>query len=161
MPRRNGFTRASDSGKLTGMTDAGAAPVVLVVDDDGDHAFMLEAVLEAEGYTVLVAASRAEARAVLETCAVDVLLTDLSLGDGTALDLLVELPARPRVAIVLSGFDGLDDVDRTIDAGFDAHLTKPASLAALREAIASGLRRSSGIRLHGERDGGARKPATG
>lgn len=131
------------------MGDSEPRPLVLVVDDDADHGYMLEALLEADGFSVLIALSRAEARTILESRLVDVLVSDLSLGDGTALDLVKDLgPHRPRVAIVLSGFDSVDDVERTMRAGFDAHLAKPTPLDVLREVIAVGLRRRpSGVRL--------------
>lgn len=126
-------------------------PLVLVVDDDADHGFMLEALLECDGFDVLTATSREQARTILEGGPlVDVLIADLALGDGTALDLLNGLPAkrRPRVAIVLSGFDSADDIERTLQAGFDAHLAKPTPLEVLREVISEGLRhRASGFRL--------------
>jgi len=52
------------------------------------------------------------------------------------------------VALVLSGFDANEDVARTLEAGFDAHLVKPTSIDLLRELLAEGLRKSeSGIRL--------------
>ena len=129
----------------------GQRPRALVVDDDVDHGFMLEALLESDGFDVLTATSCEQARTLLEGGrVVDVLIADLALGDGTALDLLNGLATdrRPRVAIVLSGFDSVDDIERTLQAGFDAHLAKPTPLEVLRAAIAEGLRRwPSGIRL--------------
>jgi DNA-binding response OmpR family regulator len=129
----------------------GARSVVLVVDDDRDHLLMLEAVLDAAGYDVTTASSCAEGRAILESRAIDALVSDLSLGDGDALDLIKGLSAaqRPRVALVLSGFDATEDVDRTLQAGFDAHLVKPTAIDQLRDLLAEGLRRQhpSGIRL--------------
>ncbi len=126
-------------------------PLVLVVDDDADHGFMLEALLESDGFDVVTATSREQAQTILGGGRfVDVLVADLALGDGTALDLMKGLPAarRPRVAIVLSGFDSVDDVERTLRAGYDAHLAKPTPLDVLREVIAVGLRkRPSGVRL--------------
>ncbi len=127
----------------------GAGSVVLVVDDDGDHLLMLEALLAMAGYTVITATSCAEGRALLQERQVDALVADFSLGDGTASELMRELgDRRPRVALVLSGFDASEDIDRTLEAGFDAHLVKPTSIDLLRELLAEGLRRSpSGIRL--------------
>lgn len=127
----------------------GSGWVVLVVDDDSDHLLMLEALLEAGGYTVLTATSCAEGRAVLMDRDVDALVADYSLGDGTASELLRDLgDRRPRVALVLSGFDASEDIARTLEAGFDAHLVKPTSIDLLRELLAEGLRKSpSGVRL--------------
>lgn len=126
-----------------------ARPLVLVVDDDEDHLLMLEALLDAVGYDVVTAASCAAARKVLQERVIDALLADLSLGDGTALDLLRDIGTRrPRVAIVLSGFDSTEDVARTVQAGYDAHLAKPTAVELLRETIAEGLRHHpSSVRL--------------
>jgi CheY-like chemotaxis protein len=131
------------------MTDDSERAVVLVVDDDRDHLLMLEAVLGAIGYDVLTASSRAEGRAVLERGHVDVLVADMSLGDGTAPELLAALPEplRPRVALVLSGFDAHEDIERTLDAGFDAHLVKPTGIDQLRDVITKGLIRRPSRRL--------------
>jgi DNA-binding response OmpR family regulator len=131
------------------MATQGSGSVVLVVDDDTDHLMMLEALLETAGYTVIAATSCFEGRAVLMKREVDALVADYSLGDGTASDLVRGLgDRRPRVALVLSGFDASEDVARTLDAGFDAHLVKPTSIDLLRELLSEGLRKSpSGIRL--------------
>lgn len=134
------------------MATQGSRSVVLVVDDDADHLMMLEALLETAGYAVIAATSCSEGRAVLTERDVDALVADYSLGDGTASDLLRGLgDRRPRVALVLSGFDASEDVARTLEAGFDAHLVKPTSIDLLRELLAEGLRKSrSGIRLRPE-----------
>jgi DNA-binding response OmpR family regulator len=123
------------------MGESVSRAVVLVVDDDRDHLLMLEAVLCSVGYEVVTAGSRAEGRAVLEHRRVDALVADLSLGDGTAPELLAKLPAsqRPCVSLVLSGFDAREDVERTLEAGFDAHLVKPTAIEHLREVIRQGL----------------------
>jgi DNA-binding response OmpR family regulator len=130
------------------MGEAGARSLVLVVDDDRDHLLMLETLLDAVGYDVVTAASCAAGRALLQERSIDALIADFSLGDGTAFDLIKDIGAhRPRVALVLSGFDSSDDVERTLQAGFDAHLVKPTAIELLREVLADGLRRPSEIRL--------------
>lgn len=124
-------------------------PVVLVVDDDEDHLMMLEASFDAAGYEVLTAASFADASKKLMESHVDALVADLTLGDGSALDLLPPLgDRRPRVAIVLSGFDRPEDFERARAAGFDAHLVKPTPFDRLTSIIDEGLKnRSSGVQL--------------
>lgn len=120
--------------------------MVLVVDDDEDHVMMLEASFEAAGFQVIAASSFTEAHAKLRSEHVDALVADLTLGDGSALDLLVGLERRPRVAVVLSGFDRPEDFDRSRAAGFDAHLVKPTSFDRLAGLINEGLHRPSGVR---------------
>ncbi len=140
------------------MDERGDGSLVLVVDDDCDHLLMLEALLDAAGYTVITATSCAEGRAVLREHDVDALVADYSLGDGTASDLMRDLgDRRPRVALVLSGFDAHEDVERTLDAGFDAHLVKPTSIDVLRCALAAGLREA---RRTGADVGQGTKPPT-
>jgi DNA-binding response OmpR family regulator len=131
------------------MAEAEARALVLVVDDDEDQLLMLEALLDAVGYEVVTATSCRAGRAILVERTVDALIADFSLGDGTAYDLMTGLESRrPRVALVLSGFDANDDIKRTLAAGFDAHLVKPTRMELLREALADGLRRRpSGIRF--------------
>ena len=122
---------------------------VLVVDDDVDHCMMLEFALQCLGYEVALAHSYAQAVKVLRTDDVDALVCDLTLGDGTALDVLRSVGARrPRVSVVLSGFDADEDRERSIEAGSDAHLVKPTSIEQLGQVLSQGLRRPrSGLRL--------------
>lgn len=120
-------------------------PVVLVVDDDADHLLMLQLSLESAGFDARTADSCASARAALAARDVDALVVDLSLGDGSGVDLVRELgEGRPRVCVLLSGFDATDLPPETVK-GFDASFVKPASVASLSAAISSGLaRRRSG-----------------
>jgi len=66
----------------------------------------------------------------------DLLVSDIGLPDGTGLDLIRRLrKSRPVRGIALSGF-GLDsDLQRSFDAGFLAHLTKPVNFASLEATI--------------------------
>jgi two-component system response regulator RegA len=131
------------------MTEDATSATILVVDDDVDHCLMLEVALECLGYRILLAHSVDEAVALLRSQLIDGLVCDLTLGDGTALDVLRAVaPRRPRVSVVLSGFDAEEDRDRSLAAGFDAHLVKPTSIDALSQVLTSGLRRArSGIHL--------------
>jgi DNA-binding response OmpR family regulator len=127
-----------------------ARPTVLVVDDDVDHATMLEVALEASGFEVVTAYSCRDARHALATRAVDAMVADLTLGDGTAIDVIQGAPRRPRVAIVLTGMDSDEDVERTRAAGFSAHFVKPTSIDDLTGALREGLaRRTSGFVVSG------------
>lgn len=109
---------------------------VLVVDDDEDNALVLEAALERAGFEVAVARSMHDACSVLADRAVDVLVTDYSLGDGNAVELIGALgTSRPRVAVLVTGYGSPEDRARSRAAGFDAHLLKPVSFDALLRAI--------------------------
>jgi DNA-binding response OmpR family regulator len=131
------------------MGESDELPVILVVDDDVDHCTMLEVALECRGYRVVTAYSCREAIEILSSRVLDALVCDLTLGDGTALDVLRGVGARrPRVAIVLSGFDSDEEQERSLEAGFEAHLVKPTPIDTLIEILARGMRRPrSGMRL--------------
>jgi CheY-like chemotaxis protein len=113
---------------------------VLVVDDDEDNVAVLELALNAAGFSVKVAGSLREARAVLASSPVDALVTDYSLGDGNAVDLMASLgERRPRVAILVTGYGSAEDHERSRAAGFDAHLVKPIVLDQLEPLLRSAL----------------------
>ena len=117
---------------------------VLVVDDDEDNAVVLQVALERAGFDVTVARSMQDASALLTTRAVDVLVTDFSLGDGDAVELITTLGARrPRVAVLVTGYGSPEDRARSRAAGFDAHLLKPVSLDELVRAIRDKLAKSA------------------
>lgn len=61
---------------------------------------------------------------------------DLGLPDGSGLDLMQEIHRRYGVpGIALSGYGMEDDVRKSLNAGFERHLTKPVNLQALQTAI--------------------------
>ena len=111
-------------------------PRVVVVDDDEDNARLLEQVLAGAGFEVKLAQSVREARAALAPGGIDALVTDYSLGDGDAVELLTSLGAsRPRVAVLVTGHDSRADRERFKAAGFDVHLIKPIDIDQLERAL--------------------------
>ena len=71
--------------------------------------------------------------------AFDLLLSDLGLPDGSGHDLMRQLRQRGHKfpGIALSGYGQEEDIQRSREAGFSAHLTKPASREAVVEAVAA------------------------
>src|SRR5687768_3084003 len=74
-------------------TSATGEPI-LIVDDEKNIRRTLRMVLESEGHVVHEAGSIAEAQAVLDREAVDLILLDVKLGEDNGLDLLRTLKAR-------------------------------------------------------------------
>jgi DNA-binding response OmpR family regulator len=68
----------------------------------------------------------------------DLVISDLGLPDASGLDLMRELRRRhfTMPGIALSGYGREEDVRRSREAGFAAHLIKPASPDRLLETIA-------------------------
>ncbi|CAN5862403.1 hypothetical protein BH11MYX4_BH11MYX4_27750 [soil metagenome] len=127
-------------------------PTVLVLDDDEDNVAVLEAALVTRGFDVRTAGSAAEARALLSEQTVDALVTDFSLGDGDALELMIALgERRPKINILVTGYGSPEDQARSRAAGFDSHLVKPIVLEQLEDALRRGLERNQGAREPSDR----------
>jgi two-component system KDP operon response regulator KdpE len=136
--------------------DARATVRILSVDDDPVNRSLIRAILakaddaSIREATVLEAGSLAEARAILRTEVVDVLLLDVHLPDGLGLELATELREgfRDRPAIVVLTASVLPaDQQAALDAGCDAFLAKPYPA---RELIAT-VRRLIGQRVRDRR----------
>ena len=114
------------------------ANAVLVVEDNEDARASLSIALGLHGYHVLEARSGQEALEIIRRehparCVLDIGLPRM---DG------YELARRIRhefgntiVLIALTGYGSPRDMDRSADAGFDCHLTKPVDLDALMRAV--------------------------
>ncbi len=109
---------------------------ILIVDDDEDNVALLEVGLQSLGFDVKTAGSLREASGLLASTDVDALVTDYSLGDGTAVELLASLgPKRPRLAVLVTGHGGPEHMAESRAAGFDAHLVKPIELGQLERIL--------------------------
>ena len=126
-------------------TPAAAAPRgavrplrVLLVEDHGVTAKMMRMVLTADGHTVEIAGDVATALELADQRDFDLLISDLGLPDGSGHDLMRQLRERGRTfpGIALSGYGQEEDIRRSREAGFSAHLTKPASREVVVEAVA-------------------------
>jgi len=106
---------------------------VLVVDDFPDTASMTQSLLELRGHECRIALTGAEALAVATTFDPDVALLDLALPDLSGFEIARTLRERSR-GIYLAALTGWADPDtraRTLAAGFDDHVIKPADSAKL------------------------------
>jgi two-component system CheB/CheR fusion protein len=110
---------------------------ILVVEDHGDTARIMQRMLRHDGHDVAVAGDIATALRLMEERAFDLLLSDLGLPDGSGVDLMRTLREHGRTlpGIALSGYGQEEDIRRSKEAGFAAHLTKPTSLDQLARAI--------------------------
>lgn len=113
---------------------------VLLVDDNADAGATTALVLEQLGHEVRVAqtatAGLAECIRYQPTVAIlDIGLPDM---DGYALAAMIRrTPSAPRL-VALTGYGQQADLGRASEAGFDMHLTKPATLDDLRRAVSGG-----------------------
>ncbi|QEZ45755.1 CheR family methyltransferase [Cupriavidus oxalaticus] len=112
---------------------------ILLVDDDSGTVETFKLLLEMEGASVSVATSGQEALDRLGQHCPDLLLSDIGMPGMSGLDFIRAIRRQPHLhkltAIALSGYGRPDDIRESMQAGFDAHLTKPVSLEALLNAI--------------------------
>jgi signal transduction histidine kinase len=121
--------------------DSGALPSglpVLIVDDNTDLLEMTKEVLESFGCQVQTASDGLAGLAQLNAFQPALALIDIGLPGRDGYSLATEVragPARQPWLVALTGYGQPEDQRRALAAGFDRHLTKPVSIAALREAI--------------------------
>ena len=112
---------------------------VLVVDDNADAAESLADLLRVLGHTVEVAFDGPSAVEKARASPPDAVLCDLGLpgmsGYEVARALRAALPGRTQL-VALSGYAQPEDVRRAVQAGFDAHVAKPADPAELERLVA-------------------------
>ena len=107
---------------------------MLLVEDHADSAETLALVLSMKGYEVSVARTVKEAQSLAPGC--DLMISDISLPDGSGLELVRDLQRRlPLRAIALSGYGTEEDRSRSRAAGFAEHLTKPVDIDHLLAAV--------------------------
>jgi len=109
---------------------------ILIVDDDADTRRILSRLLSKCGYKVAAVDCVQGALKLLEKDHFDTLISDISLPDSSGYELIREVKQRKWVtSIALSGFGAEEDVRRTVEAGFDHHLTKPVNFQDLRSLL--------------------------
>jgi len=115
---------------------------VLVIEDNVDAAESLRLALELEGHEVEVAHDGLEGLERARALAPDVVLCDIGLPRMDGYELARALRAETDAYLVaLSGYGFAEDQRRAAEAGFDAHLTKPATVQRIQDLVATARRR--------------------
>ncbi len=118
---------------------------VLLVDDERALREMVQNTLSAEGYTVLAAATCAEALALAGTARPDAVLLDVMLPDGNGFSLFERLRAIRDVPVLfLSARDEDEARLRGLGLGADDYIVKPFLPRELCLRLAAVLRRVYG-----------------
>lgn len=116
-----------------------AGRTALVVDDVADVTEMLAVVLTHAGYSVVTAASAPAALKAARERQFDVIISDIGMPEMNGYQLAREvrlLPGYETVPMVaVTGYSMFDDKERSTNAGFNAHMTKPIDPRALLDLI--------------------------
>lgn len=118
------------------------ADTIVIVEDEPQIGEVLAEYLRAEGFTAAVCTTVAAATAMLEASRPDLLLLDVSLPDGSGLDILRQVRDRGIPAIVVTARAA--EVDRIVglEIGADDYVTKPFSPREVVARVRAVLRRS-------------------
>lgn len=114
---------------------------ILLVEDHEPTRAALTRLLDRRGYRVSAASSLAEARRLSAGEDFNLVISDIGLPDGNGYELMAELKEqKPVKGIALTGYGMVEDVARSQNAGFVAHLTKPVRIQSLEAALLAAAR---------------------
>jgi signal transduction histidine kinase/DNA-binding response OmpR family regulator len=103
---------------------------VLIVDDNADGADSLAMLLRLAGHDVAVCNESTGALSAAETFQPQVVLLDIGLPGLDGYEVARQLRSRPKLKnvllVALTGYGRDEDIRRSLEAGFDHHLVKPA-----------------------------------
>ena len=110
---------------------------VLLVEDHEDTRNVIHQLITRWGHTVTTAGTVAQARGAIAVESFDLLLSDITLPDGSGLEVVAALRERSNVpAVAMSGHGMEADLSRARSAGFTENIVKPVGTDALRELLA-------------------------
>lgn len=112
-----------------------AGRTVLLIEDNADTRDVLKLMLELEGADVETAESGEGGIHAADRRRPDFVLCDIGLPDIDGMEVACRLRSHRQLGgvrfIALTGYGQAEDVRQAIEAGFDAHLTKPINLDQL------------------------------
>ena len=114
---------------------------IMVVDDDDDIRLLLTRFLRSEGYSVIEAATAAEAETNALKHTPQLILMDLSLPGSDGLSAIWNIRRQPGMAtvpiVIVSAHDAYDLRAEATAAGCRGYLTKPLDVIDLKKTIQS------------------------
>jgi CheY-like chemotaxis protein/anti-sigma regulatory factor (Ser/Thr protein kinase) len=114
---------------------------ILVVDDNSDAADSLAMLLRLEGHEVEIAYSAPGTFEAVQRMRPEAVFLDIGLPQMDGYEIARRLradPAAERVHLIaLTGYGQEHDRERACQAGFGAHLVKPADIEAVNQILAS------------------------
>ncbi|MHA3772576.1 PAS domain S-box protein [Verrucomicrobiota bacterium sgz303538] len=109
---------------------------ILLVEDHEPTRHTLARLLVRRGHDVASAGSVAAALELAGSRPFDLVISDIGLPDGSGHELMQTLRAEHQLTgIALSGYGMVEDIQRSVAAGFFAHLTKPVDISVLEHML--------------------------
>jgi len=130
------------------MTNPSEKNSILVVDDAADTLELLQRNLESQGYQVFTAPDANEAIKILETTAVDLVITDFKMPGASGIDLIRHIRENFRniEVMMITGYPTIESAVKAVKAGAEEYLTKPFTDTELLSAVKQIFKK-----LHGHR----------
>jgi len=129
------------SATRTPMARGDAPARILVVDDLAASAETLMTLLQMEGFEVKVASEGMAALKIAEEFRPDVVLLDIGLPGMNGFEVANRLRTQPEcreaLMIALTGYGEAESRSRSVEAGFDFHMVKPADVNLLLSMLAN------------------------
>lgn len=121
---------------------------ILIVEDDGELASMLEDWLEGQGHIVDVVADGDQGLDRMEHYSYELIILDWDLPRIDGITVLREYRRRggDTPILMLTGKDHIDSKEKGLDSGADDYLTKPFQTRELAARMRALLRRSRDVR---------------
>jgi PAS domain S-box-containing protein len=119
---------------------------ILVVDDEADGRQLLVRVLGDHGAICTEASNVPDALAILGQEPVDILLSDIGMPDADGYEFIARARAldgartAPLPAVAITAYARREDRERSLLAGFNAHISKPVEAGELFATVAGLLR---------------------
>jgi CheY-like chemotaxis protein len=123
---------------------AASACRILIAEDNQDAAEMMRLMLSFKGHDVRVASDGVEAVALAERFLPHIAFVDIGMPRMDGYDAARAIRERlgPRVVLVaVTGWGQDEDKRRSVEAGFDHHVTKPPEPEVLEQLIATCARK--------------------
>ena len=110
---------------------------ILVVDDAPDTLELLQRNLESRGYQVFTAPNAMEAIKILETTAVDLVITDLKMPGASGIELIRHIRENFRdiEVMMITGYPTIESAVKAVKSGAEEYLTKPFTDTELFSAV--------------------------
>lgn len=118
---------------------------ILLIEEELELQKSIEQYLEMEGNIVEISPDFSHAQQKISLYDYDCILVDITLPNGSGLDLLSEIKLKKSKAgvIIISAKNSLDDKVNGLDLGADDYLPKPFHLSELNSRIKALIRRKS------------------
>ena len=139
-------TRAGEQKRELELVGGHAGSRILLVEDNEINQLVAEEILKQAGMDVTIAGNGREALALLEAQRFDLVLMDIQMPEMDGLTATRELRTRERFrdlpVIAMTAHAMSDDRQKSLDAGMNAHITKPIDSIELFSTLAEWLNKT-------------------